>query len=222
MALSRNNRFGSLGARLEWAIERQPPEGKSRGAGLLISKLQNRGSPGASYPSIGSYVKDEVRPPLDFISAASEALSVRPSWLAFGEGAPTEAEEAERLRRQLEQESEEAQEKLDRVSDVFPMLEEASFAVKSIFLSYIGEATRLAEEFDHELDVNAYAGEVYTAAFLHPLAFFMQRVAPENGLKDIDPHAYGDTVAVPIFLGWRSALDAIRSELPALRQPKEN
>lgn len=83
----------TLGGRLQWAIERQPPEGKSRGVGLLIRKLETAEAPAANYASIGSYLDDKVTPPLTFITAASEALGVREAWLAFNEGEPDEQEE---------------------------------------------------------------------------------------------------------------------------------
>jgi hypothetical protein len=81
--------WGTVGERLQWAIDQQPPEGKRRGVGLLISKLEAEGSPGANYPSITSYLKDQVTPPLDFVVGAARALGVNAAWLAFGDGYPT-------------------------------------------------------------------------------------------------------------------------------------
>lgn len=81
----------TLGERLRRAIDRQPPEGRSRGIGLLISKI--KGVTGATYPSIASYLEDDVKPPLEFLEAAATALGVRLAWLAFGEGEMTKAEQ---------------------------------------------------------------------------------------------------------------------------------
>ena len=77
------------GERLAWAVERFKRQGRHRGIGLLILKLRERGTQGASYPSINSYLRDKVDPPLDFIEAAADILGVRSGWLAFGDGAPT-------------------------------------------------------------------------------------------------------------------------------------
>lgn len=88
--------WDTLGERLRWAIDQQQPEGKSRGVGLLISRLKEHGALGANYPSINSYLSDKVEPPLAFVREAANALGVRVEWLAFGVGKPTEAEEAAR------------------------------------------------------------------------------------------------------------------------------
>jgi hypothetical protein len=41
---------------------------------------------GCSYPSIAGYLKDYVKPNLDFIDVAAEMLGVSPVWLAHGIG----------------------------------------------------------------------------------------------------------------------------------------
>ncbi len=85
----------SIAKRLRWAIDRQEPVGRRRGKGLLIHKLDQAGAPGANYPTLNSYLKerDPVSPPLDFLTAAADALDVRVEWLAFGTGPRMPVEE---------------------------------------------------------------------------------------------------------------------------------
>jgi len=52
--------------------------------------------PGSSYPVIHRYLRGKTTPPIEFIDAAAGLLGVRRAWLAFGEGEPTEVEEATR------------------------------------------------------------------------------------------------------------------------------
>jgi hypothetical protein len=84
--------------RLRWAYDRQRPEGRQRGLRLFQRKLsakRYKDVPGTSLSAIQSYLRG-VEPTRPFIEAAAEVLKVRAAWLAFGEGAPTQAEEAAR------------------------------------------------------------------------------------------------------------------------------
>ncbi len=106
----------TLGSRLKSAIAAMPAEDKSRGVGLLISKI--KGAPGANYPSINGYLKDEVVPPLAFIEAAAAALGVRKQWLAVGGSEPRTAAALDEKRLDADQPPE--------VQRFFRALEEAS------------------------------------------------------------------------------------------------
>lgn len=54
---------------------------------------QEREVRGSSYSMVHQYLQGEATPPLEFVEIAGEVLSVRPAWLAFGEGRRTEVEE---------------------------------------------------------------------------------------------------------------------------------
>lgn len=47
-------------------------------------------------PAIYRYLRGDATPSLDFLTAAARVLGVRPAWLAFEEGKPTEGEETRR------------------------------------------------------------------------------------------------------------------------------
>ncbi len=64
-------------------------------------EMKRRDVPGASYPTIHRYLKDETSPTLDFLHSAAEVLDVRAAWLATGEGTPTERIDAKRILRHL-------------------------------------------------------------------------------------------------------------------------
>lgn len=82
--------------RLRWAMDQQRPEGRRRGLRLFQRKMERfENVPGTSLSAIQSYLRG-VEPTRPFIEAAAEVLKVRAAWLAFGEGAPTQAEEAAR------------------------------------------------------------------------------------------------------------------------------
>ncbi|HUF75740.1 MAG TPA: helix-turn-helix transcriptional regulator, partial [Longimicrobiales bacterium] len=59
----------------------------------MILKLQ--GVPGANYPSISGYLKNETTPPLEFLIKAADALGVRFEWLAKGGDEPRTLREFE-------------------------------------------------------------------------------------------------------------------------------
>ena len=82
----------TIAERLDRAIKRMPPDGKQHGVALLKRRL--KGVKGATYPSIGSYLDGSTEPPVTFLRAAAPVLGVRAAWLAFGEGKPTEAQQA--------------------------------------------------------------------------------------------------------------------------------
>lgn len=54
----------------------------------IIEALKERGTPGASYPSLRTYLRDEepVEPSLEFIRAVADLAKVRVEWLAFESG----------------------------------------------------------------------------------------------------------------------------------------
>jgi hypothetical protein len=82
--------------RLRQAMDQQRPEGRQRGLRLFQRRMQRFDDvPGTSLSAIQSYLRG-VEPTRPFIEAAAEVLRVRASWLAFGEGAQTQAEEAAR------------------------------------------------------------------------------------------------------------------------------
>jgi len=94
--------MSGISERLRWAIfEHQEPEGKSRGIGLLMSKLNARAKResgddgatflGATYPTIGSYLREEdpTTPPLEFLTAVADELNVGRRWLCWGDAYPT-------------------------------------------------------------------------------------------------------------------------------------
>lgn len=112
----------TTGGRLAWALERMPPEGKSKGIGLLISRIE--GTTGATYPSIGGYLKDRVTPPIEFIAAAAKALGVRAEWLAFGIGEPTDLLESKRRRAEDNERLKRHADTIARIERVFPEFSE--------------------------------------------------------------------------------------------------
>lgn len=62
----------------------------------FIHAVRERGVRGSSQTSVYRYVKAQIVPGIDFLAAAADVLGIRRSWLLFGEGAQTEAEEATR------------------------------------------------------------------------------------------------------------------------------
>jgi hypothetical protein len=89
----------TLAGRLRWAVfEHQPPEGRQRGLRLFQRKIDDRtpAVPGSSLSAIQSYLRGDAEPTPRFLLAAAQLLAVRPEWLAWGIGAPTEEEEAAR------------------------------------------------------------------------------------------------------------------------------
>lgn len=114
----------TIGQRLRWAIDAQPPElgplgGQRRGIRLFQSHMEDRAKEleaggqkllGVTLNSIQTYIPredgtpEETKPSVDFLREAARLLHVREAWLISGDGAPTEAEEvvrrdAERRRR---------------------------------------------------------------------------------------------------------------------------
>ena len=55
--------------------------------------LQERGVRGSTYASVHSYVRGDATPGLEFVETAADVLGVRPEWLAFERGRPTQAEQ---------------------------------------------------------------------------------------------------------------------------------
>ena len=90
----------TLGGRLRWAFERQPRQGRQRGLRLFQRRMERHGPdiPGTSLSAIQGYLKDDdpTEPSPRFLALAARLLSVRPTWLTWGAGAPTEEGEAER------------------------------------------------------------------------------------------------------------------------------
>lgn len=88
----------TFAGRLRWAMDQQRPEGRRRGVRLFqrrISAKRYKDVPGTSLSAIQTYLRG-AEPARPFIAAAADVLKVRAAWLAFGEGAPTQAEEAAR------------------------------------------------------------------------------------------------------------------------------
>ena len=59
----------------------------------LSVRLRDHGIRGSGYASVRTYVRGEVRPGLEFIRAAADALGVREAWLERGEGDMTSSAE---------------------------------------------------------------------------------------------------------------------------------
>jgi hypothetical protein len=87
--------WDSFSGRLRWAIdEHQRPKGRQRGLRLFQRKMEReKGVPGSSLSAIQTYLRGKAEPTRPFILAAAKVLRIRASWLAFGEGQPTEAAE---------------------------------------------------------------------------------------------------------------------------------
>lgn len=85
-----------VGERLRVAIDRW---GKGRrGIRPFSEELERRKGEnpklrGTSRNMIQRYISGLDTPPLEFLSVAAEVLGVRPAWLAFADGEPTEAEQ---------------------------------------------------------------------------------------------------------------------------------
>ena len=91
--------WDTLGGRLRWAIDKQPPDGRQRGLRLFQRRMtkRGRGVVGTSLSAVQAYLSDEAEPSLSFLRLAAELLSVRFAWLVVGQGAPTQEEQAGRL-----------------------------------------------------------------------------------------------------------------------------
>ena len=57
-------------------------------------QMKERSVRGSAYPTIHRYLADKSEPSIAFLKSAGELLQVRETWLAQGDGARTEAEEA--------------------------------------------------------------------------------------------------------------------------------
>jgi hypothetical protein len=55
--------------------------------------LRDEGIRGSGYASVRSYVRGEVRPGLEFVRSAADALGVQEEWLESGEGEMTSSDE---------------------------------------------------------------------------------------------------------------------------------
>jgi hypothetical protein len=92
----------TLPGRLRWAImDHQPPQGRQKGLRLFqrrMDALAAPDTPGTSLSAIQSYLRDDAEPSLRFVQEAARILGLRAEWLAWGEGTPTEEQEA--LRRE--------------------------------------------------------------------------------------------------------------------------
>ncbi len=62
----------------------------------FLHAVRERGVRGSSQTSVYRYVKAQIVPGIDFLVEAADVLGVRRSWLLFGEGEQTKAEEATR------------------------------------------------------------------------------------------------------------------------------
>lgn len=62
----------------------------------FLHAVRERGVRGSSQTSVYRYVKAQIVPGIDFLVEAADVLGVRRSWLLFGEGEQTEAEQATR------------------------------------------------------------------------------------------------------------------------------
>ena len=68
-------------------------------------QLEDAGVKGSSYPSVRKYLSGAATPSLRFLEVAAELCQVRVAWLAFGDGAPTDERELERVRALFTEES---------------------------------------------------------------------------------------------------------------------
>jgi len=201
----------TIGGRLGWAIKGQPPVGKRRGIGLLISRLEERKAPGANYPSISGYLQDQVDPPLAFITAAAGALGVREAWLAFGEGAPTEQEEAARREHQDEDDASSA---YSRILSTLPDLARLENLDPSVCQAFVMYVVRLEETIqalggnlpDEELEDLAIAA---WGSMTAPVSRWQRRTK-----QPIEPRAFADyamAMLTALSLSLRLAAPGLRS-----------
>jgi hypothetical protein len=92
----------TFAGRLQWAIDRQPRQGRGeRGLRLFQRRLARsaEGNPnvqGTSLSTIQTYLRGNAEPSPAWVELAALLLAVRAPWLAWGAGAPTEEEEAGR------------------------------------------------------------------------------------------------------------------------------
>ncbi len=153
----------TLGERLQIAVDR-----KYDNAHQFQKDMAARKAKGSAYPSIHSYLKGKSVPSLEFLQEAAELLGVRPVWLAFEEGAPTEMEEIARLRQAREDADADPrvldlEAKVDAVIDKhFPMLERApgySHGVVWHTISVLG--TELMYQAEGETEVEESRADEY-------------------------------------------------------------
>ena len=180
----------TLGGRLRSAIDRQPPEGKSRGVGLLIKKLQEREAPGANYPSINSYLENRVEPPLAFLRAVADALGVRFTWLAVGQGAETE--EAEQARSADESRARSRLDFYDRIKGAVPSLDKLGINVPAAFLEYMLKNVEARDQagFQFDLDGSEWE-ELALSVWEYLMAPFDGWSAVLGGVVPLDPRTFG-------------------------------
>ena len=101
MAPNEQASLDTPGGRLTWAIGEQPRQGRRRGLRMFERAMRERservhgGITGATLPSIKAYMADTAWPSKVFWDHAGAVLGVRPVWLAFGQGAPTDEQEHE-------------------------------------------------------------------------------------------------------------------------------
>ena len=157
----------TISARLRWAINRT-----GRSLRDVQQELAKRGVRGSSYASFHGYVTnpDEI-PPLELLTAAADVLGVRPAWLAFNEGEPTE--EGERLRQEME----------DREEELGALLEERlpipggiPEVLRALFFDTLARwwfaRKRILEEAGQEAPTLEEVADDVIAAMLSPLRYW--------------------------------------------------
>lgn len=98
----------TLGERVSWALEYWPtaPEDSRRGRRRLFQEEMRERLPkgaGTSYRVLLEYLEDRQTPSVEWLQEAAELTGVRPAWLTYGDGSPTDAEaELERAKLQRE------------------------------------------------------------------------------------------------------------------------
>jgi hypothetical protein len=102
-----SDEWSTLPMRLQWAIDRQPWQGRRRGLRLFQSRIEERARElekaggkleGVHLSSIQGYVSGDVEPSLTFLREAADLLAVRRAWLIEGDGVPSALEESARRR----------------------------------------------------------------------------------------------------------------------------
>jgi hypothetical protein len=90
----------TIAERLSWALDSNAPEGirgdRKAFQRLMRQRMGRESAQGTSYPAVLGYFAGKVSPSIEWLNVAADFLGVRAAWLAYGEGAMTDAERAER------------------------------------------------------------------------------------------------------------------------------
>lgn len=182
----------TLSRRLRWAIKHQPSEGRSRGIGLLLRKLEGHKVKGATYPSMTAYLAGTQQPSLEFLRAVAEVTGVSARWLILGDGPPTR--EARVARAVVSAATAERVEALKLQADVF------------LALGFMPVPLPEPPGQGGAEAVTAYEGRVEGAAL--NMAPWLPALAEAQRLLCVDPAAVGQALRGPL-----TALDIDTSQI---------